>query len=101
MLEEIKVGVSEAATRLKGGETICAKAADNVVTIWETLLEDGTTKKIRQRIRKADERITAAKVDMRKLPLQQKVNKHVEIKTLQQEVQTLREQETAREAQVE
>ena len=65
------------------------------------LLEDNATNKIRKRIREVDECITAAKVDMRKLPLQQKVLKHVEIKNLQQEVYTLCEQEKAREAKVE
>ena len=38
---------------------------------------------------------------MRKLPLQQKVTKNVEIKRLQKEVHTLREQERAREDEVE
>ena len=69
VLVEIRTIVSEAATNIKYGEAICAKVADNVVTIWETLLEDDTTEKIRQCICKADQRIVAAKVDMRKLPL--------------------------------
>ena len=43
--------MSEAATNIKDREAICAKAADNVATIWETLLEDDATKKIRERIR--------------------------------------------------
>ena len=38
---------------------------------------------------------------MWKLPLQQKVIKNAEVKSLQQEVQTLRDQEKAREAEVE
>ena len=38
---------------------------------------------------------------MRKIPLQQKVIKNADIKILQQEVQTLREQEKAREVEVE
>ena len=61
------------------------------------MLDDGATEKIRKHIRKIDERITTAKVDMRKLPLQQKVIKNAEIKSIQQEVQTLREQEKSRE----
>ena len=65
--------MSEAATKLKGGEAICAKAADNVATIWETLVEDDATEKIRQRIHETDECITVVKVDMQKMPLQQKV----------------------------
>ena len=48
-----------------------------------------------------DEKISAAKPKMRKLPLQQKVIKNVEIKRLQQEMQTLCEQEKSREAEVE
>ena len=83
--------MSEAARKIKGGEAICAKAADNVATIWETFLEDDATEKIRQHIWEIDEHITAAKVDMWKMPLQQKVIKHAEIKNLQQEVQTLHE----------
>ena len=61
--------MSEATTNIKDGEAICAKAADNVATIWETLLEDDATEKIRQLICKPDQRIVAAKVDMQKLPL--------------------------------
>ena len=75
--------MSEAATKIKGREAICAKAVDNVATIWETLLEDDTTEKIRQRICEVDHPIIAAKVDMQKLPLQQKVIKNIEIKSLQ------------------
>ena len=93
--------MSKAATKLKGREAIYTQDSDNVATIWETLLEDGATEKIRQHIRDVDERITAAKVDMRKQCLHQKVIKHAEIKNLQQEVETLHKQEKAREAKVE
>ena len=69
VLAERRTAVSKAVTNIKDGEAIYAKAVDNVVTIWETLLEDDTTEKIRQCICKADQCIVAAKVDMRKLPL--------------------------------
>ena len=101
MLVERRTPVSEAADKIKGEEAICAKATDNVATIWETLLEDDTTEKIRQRICEVDHPIIVAKVDMQKLPLQQKVIKHAEIKSIQQEFQTLHDQEKAREAKVE
>ena len=91
----------EAIDKIKGREAICAKDVDNVATIWETLIEDNATEKIRKRIREIDERINAMKVDMRKLSLQQKVIKNAEIKILHQEVQTLHAQEKAREAKLE
>ena len=93
--------MSEAVEKIKDREALYAKSTDTVATIWETLLEDNATKKIRQNIREADEHISAVKLEMRKLPLQQKVIKNVEIKSLQQEVQTLCEQEKAMEAEVE
>ena len=89
---ERRTVVSEAAEKIKDGEALYAKATDVVATIWETLLEDDETEKIRHRIWETDECITAVKVEMRKLPLQQKVIKNAEIKSLQQEVQTLCEQ---------
>ena len=52
-------------------------------------------------MREVDEKISTAKVEMRKLPLQEKVTKNAEIKRLQQEVQTLHEQEQSREVEVE
>ena len=50
VLEERKRAVSEAAEKIKGGEALWEKATDVVVNIWETLLEDETTKKIRQSV---------------------------------------------------
>ena len=80
MLAKIRTTVSEVADKIKGGEAIYAKAANNVATIWETLLKDGASEKIRQHIHEADKHIISMKVEIRKLPLQQKVLKHAEIK---------------------
>ena len=91
----------DAAKKIREGETLCTKATDVVATIWGALLEDETTEINKQSAREADEKISAAKAEMRKLPLQQKVVKNAEIMRLQQELQTLREQENAREVEVE
>ena len=48
------------------------------------MLEDETIEEIRKSVREADEKISAAKVEMRKLPLQKKVTKNAKIKRLQQ-----------------
>ena len=69
--------------------------------IWEVLLEYETGEKIRESTRQAEEKIIATKVEMKKLPFQEKVMKMVEIKQLQQEVQALCDQEWTREAEVE
>ena len=47
VLVERRTTVSKAADKIKDREALCAKAAENVVTISETLLEDDATKKIR------------------------------------------------------
>ena len=82
VLEERRRATSEAAEKIKEGEALCTKEADVVATIWGALLEDETTKNIRQSAREADEKISTAKAKMRKLPLQQKVTKNLEIKRL-------------------
>ena len=91
MLEERRRASSEAAEKIREGEALCTKAADDVATIWGALLEDETVEEIRCSSREADEKINTAKAKMKKLVLQQKVTKNVEIKRLQQEVQTLHE----------
>ena len=57
-----------------------------ISTMWEALLEDETREKIKEIVRQADEKITAAKAEMKKLSLKEKVTKMVEIKQLQHEV---------------
>ena len=47
--------------------------------IWESLLEDTTAKNIKENMRKDDEKIAAEKVEMKKLPFQEKVTKMAEI----------------------
>ena len=86
VLEERRRASSEAAEKIRQGETLCMKVTDVVATIWGVLLEDETTKNIRQSTREADEKISTAKAKMKKLPLQEKVTKNAEIKRLQQEV---------------
>ena len=93
--------MSEGAQKIKEGDALYAKATDVIAVIWETFLEDDTAKKIRQSVWEENESINAAKTKMWKLPLQQKVINNAEIKSLQQEVQTLHEQEKSSEAEVE
>ena len=50
------------------------------------LLEYETTKNIRESVREVDEKISAAKAEMKKLSLQEKVTKSMEIKRLQQKL---------------
>ena len=69
VLAEIKRAVSKAAEKIKEGESLCTKAVDSIATILGTLLEDDTTKKIRQSVQEADERISATKEEMLKLSL--------------------------------
>ena len=49
-LVERKRVVSEASRKIKDREALYAKGTDAIVTIWETLLEDDTAKKIRQSV---------------------------------------------------
>ena len=88
--ERIRVAY-ESAEEIREGKALCTKAANAIATIWGALLEDETTEEIRQTAREADEKISAAKAEMRNLPLQQKVVKNAEIKRLYQELQTLQE----------
>ena len=82
VLEERRRAGSEAAEKIREGEGLCAESADVVAIIRGALLEDETAEQIKQRAREADEKISAAKVEMRKFPLQKKVSKSAEIKRL-------------------
>ena len=101
MLAEKRKATSEVAEKIREGEALCPKAADAITAIWGALLEDDIAKKIRKIAQDVDEKISATKVEMWKLPLQQKVIKNVEIKRLQQEMQTFCEKEKYRKAKVE
>ena len=48
VLEDRRREVSEAAEKIRQGETLCMKVTDVVATIWGVLLEDETVEKIRQ-----------------------------------------------------
>ena len=84
-LAERRKVASEAVEKIRESEALYAKAIDVVATIWGALLEYDTAMKIRQSVREADECISAIKREIWKIPLQQKVNKNAEIKSLQQE----------------
>ena len=68
VLAERRRVVYEAAEEIREGKALCAKDANSIATIWGALLEDETTKEIRKTTREVDEKISTAKVEMRKLP---------------------------------
>ena len=47
VIDERRRAVSEAAEKIREGETLYTKAADAVATIWEVFLKDETAKIIR------------------------------------------------------
>ena len=65
------------------GEKLYTKVVESISTIWEVLLEDDTGDKIKEDAQQADQKITTAKAEMKKLSLQEKVTKMDEIKQLQ------------------
>ena len=67
--------MSEATGKITKGETLYSKAVKTIYMIWEALLEDETTEGIRESTLQADEKISAAKAEMKKLPFQEKVTK--------------------------
>ena len=64
--------------------------------MWEVLLEDETRKNIKENMWRADEKITTAKAEMKKLSLKEKVKKMVDTKQLQQEVKFVCDEEYKR-----
>ena len=86
VLEERSKVVLEAEERIRQGETICTKEVEAISAMWEAFLEDETREKIKENAQKADEKIIATRVEMKKLSFKEKVTKMVEIKQLQHEV---------------
>ena len=87
--------MSEAAGKIKQGETLCTKALEDDSVVWEALMEGATIESIRENRHVAEETITAEKEDMKKLA---KMN---EIKRLHQEFEALQDRDHARETKVE
>ena len=83
VLEERNKAASEAIVKICEGEKLCTKVVEFVSTIWEELLEDVIGEKIKADAQQADQKITTAKAEMKKLSLQEKVTKMDEIKQLQ------------------
>ena len=79
----------EVVARIRKGEKLCTKAVEFIPMMREVLLEDETREKIKESGRQVDEKITRAKLEMKKLSLKERVTKIVEIKQLQQEFQAL------------
>ena len=61
--------------------------------MWGLLLEDETTTKFAEEPHHANLKIVMVMADMKKMPLKEKITKVSELKQLQQEVQTLYDQE--------
>ena len=70
VLEERRRATFAATEKIREGEALFAKAVGAITTVWGALLKYETTEKITQSAREEDEKINAAKVEMRKLPLQ-------------------------------
>ena len=82
MLEEHRKTTSEAVERIRQGEKLCTEAVEAVSTMWELLLDDEAIEKIKEDARETNLKITAVKVDMKKLSLKEKAGKIAELKQL-------------------
>ena len=58
VLEERRRAVSEAANKIREGESLCTKSVDVVAIIWGVFLTNETTDKISQSVRQVDEKIS-------------------------------------------
>ena len=96
MLEEHRKEVSEAAERIRWGETIYTEAVEVIYAMWEVLLDNETVEKIKEDAWQDDLKITTVKVDMKKLPIKERSVKVSNLNQLQQEVKTLHDQEQKR-----
>ena len=76
--------VKEATQKIQEVEALCAKAYEQVSQSWEALIDDAELEQVTEKIYTVEMDFNKLKVELKKLPLVEKMSKATYLKILQQ-----------------